>query len=59
MLCRRWQREVIIRPPDPGRGGNAFQPEGQAVAACVQPLRGARQFSPISTAPTTTTKIVI
>ena len=41
MLCRRWQREVIIRPPDLGRGGNAFQPEGQAVAACVQPLRGA------------------
>lgn len=41
MLCRRWQREVIIRAPDAGRGGNAFLPEGRAVAACVQPLRGA------------------
>lgn len=41
MLCRRWQREVVIRPPDLGRGGNAFLPEGRAVAACVQPLRGA------------------
>ena len=40
MLCRRWQREVVIRPPDRGRGGNAFQPEGRAAAACVQPLRG-------------------
>ena len=28
MLCRRWQREVIIRAPDAGRGGNAFLPEG-------------------------------
>ena len=41
MLCRRWQREVILRAPDAGRGGNAFLPEGRAVAACVQPLRGA------------------
>lgn len=41
MLCRRWQREVIIRAPDAGRGGNAFLPEGRAVTACVQPLRGA------------------
>ena len=30
MLCRRWQREVIIRAPDAGRGGNAFLPEGRA-----------------------------
>lgn len=41
MLCRRWQREVVLRAPDGGRGGNAFLPEGRAVAACVQPLRGA------------------
>ena len=40
MLCRAWQREVFIYPPAPGRGGNAFSPQGRRTAACVQPLRG-------------------
>ena len=40
MLCRAWQQEVFIYPPAPGRGGNAFSPQGRRTAACVQPLRG-------------------
>lgn len=40
MLAQKYLRNVTVKKPRPGYGGNAFEATGQALQAVVQPMSG-------------------